>query len=271
MWLLQQLWTNLHIYRLKKGWDSGWAWAGAFSHCSKLQCGYKASSNADWSSSCGHKPASSKAKSCCWGGMQSTALRWSSLDPFSQTFIQGMFLFIQLTHLHLLLWFFISQKLAKQFFGLWALAQYSLPPDWDSSPVLQWVTPALTPPLFSFSLVHGEICETQKDKSPPMNCWASADTSCHATDRMTFTITKPHNEEFRRLLELEKRHLLSWESSGNFPQGTKFTLLSFSWAKSLLFWSKHDFQKGIQCWFGIVLLPLRSLFYGLISLAVLII
>lgn len=94
------------------------------------------------------------------------------------------------------------KSLLSNSLGLWALARRSLPPDscWDFSPVLQWVTAALSPPLFSFSLVSRDICETQKDKSPPVNCWASADTSCRATDRTKFIKIKLHNKKLRRLL-----------------------------------------------------------------------
>lgn len=139
--------------------------------------------------------------------MQAAALGWSSLDPFSQSLLRGMFLFIQLTHLHLLLCYFTSEELAKQFLHWQGAA--STRHCWDSSPAL-WnehfstlCSPLLLP-------VHRDICETQKDKSSPINCQASADTSCHITDRTEFMQINLDNEKPRILLN-SKRSICSAE------------------------------------------------------------
>lgn len=96
-----------------------------------------------------------------------------------------------------------SHKSLLSNFSLWALAGCSLPPDgsWDFSPALQG--DSLQHPLIPsfFLTVHRDIRETQKDKSPHVNCWASADTSCHATDRTDCIKIKLHNKELRRLLK----------------------------------------------------------------------
>lgn len=142
--------------------------------------------------------------------MQPTALGWSSLNPFSQSLLRGMFLFIQLTHLHLLLCYFSSEELAKQFFPAASTGrvQPSTRPCWDSSPA-QW-NESLQHPLFPSSLlpVHRDICETQKDKSSSINCQPSADTSCHTIDRTEFIKINLNNEELRILLN-SKRSICS--------------------------------------------------------------
>lgn len=144
--------------------------------------------------------------------------------------------------------------LAKQFFPLQALAECSLPLD-IAGTLFQLCGAShfstLSSPLFLLP-VHKDICETQKDKSSPINCQAGADTSCHRTDRTEFIKINPDNEELRILLN-SKRSICSagevfWKSPsmGISPWFPSVETNHFYYDQNMPSRKEYDWMKNLE-------------------------
>lgn len=98
-----------------------------------------------------------------------------------------------------------QKRLLSNSSRLQELAGCSPPPDTAGTLLLRGMSHfcTLSFPFLLFP-VHRDICETQKDESSPINCQASADTSCHTTDRTEFVKIHLNNEELRILLNSKR-------------------------------------------------------------------
>lgn len=101
--LIQPQTVHQCSFQLQERWVLHWVWAGASARSS----GGAGLSKARLDPPAG--PAAPARQECRIQGL-------SRLNPFTHSSLRGMFLFIQLTRLHLLLCYFTSEALAKQFF-----------------------------------------------------------------------------------------------------------------------------------------------------------
>lgn len=203
--LLIQLQTlPQYSFQLQKCWVLSWFCAGTWAHCSQwLQSLSK--HRLDLPARPAARPAPAAEEECTlqpWDG--------AAWIHFPRAFFGGCFC---LSSSPICICYFAippQKRLLSNSSLLQALAGCSLPPDMAGTLLqLRGMShfSTVSSPLLLLP-VHRDICETQKDESFPINCQASADTSCHTTDRTEFIKINLNNQELRILLN-SKRSICS--------------------------------------------------------------